>query len=146
VLRSLFAVIAGVVFGVVMVKIVEAVGMALFPPPDIGVDFSNPETLKDRAAMARFIAAVPLGGKIAVVVGWFLGALGGAVLALLAGRRWAPLGWIVACAIFLLSVTNFFAFPHPLWMVAGAVFAALLGGFGATALTGSTFAPPRAAP
>ncbi len=143
-LRSLIAVIAGVVLGVVVVKGVEMVGMAVFPPPDLGIDFSNPETLKDREAMGRFIQAVPPGGKIAVVLGWFLGALGGGVTALLIGRKWSPLGWIVAGAIFLLSVTNFFAFPHPLWMVAGAVFSALLGGFGATALTGSKFAPPRA--
>jgi hypothetical protein len=142
-LKSIIAVIAGVVAGALVVFGVEMLGYQLFPTPDVaGYACSDPATYKVKAGMAACMAVVPVSAKANVVGGWFLGALIGGMVALLIGGRWTPLAWIVAATIFLLSATTFFMFPHPLWMIAGAVFASLLGGFLATKLLGAKFTRP----
>ena len=139
-LRSIIAVVIGIVAASLVVFCAEMTGHRLFPTPDVGEHAcGEPETYSAKEAATACIAATPMNAKIAVVVGWFLGAFAGGVIALLIGGKWAPLAWIVAGVIFLLSVSNFFMFPHPIWMMAGAVFAALLAGFGATAVMGAKF-------
>jgi hypothetical protein len=142
-LRSLVAVILGVVFAVVVVFAVEFAGHAAFPTPNIGTaDCSDPETYADKTAAIACTAAAPFASKAAIVAGWFLGAFFGGIVSLLIGRRWAPLAWIVAATIFIFSVTNFFLFPHPVWMMAGSVFAALFGGLFAIAALGAKYERP----
>lgn len=134
-LRSIIAVVVGILVAVVAVFSVEMAGHSLFPTPDLGAaDCSNPETYRDRQAAVACTAATPLYAKIAVVVGWFLGALAGGAAALAIGRKWAPLAWVVAATILLLSVSNFVMFPHPVWMMAGSVLACALGGSAAVSL------------
>ena len=140
-LRSIISVVAGIVAASLVVFVAETAGHRMFPTPEVsGYDCSDPDTYRAKEAARTCIAATPANAKAAVVLGWFLGAFAGGIVALLIGGRWAPLAWIVAATIFLFSVMNFFAFPHPVWMMAGAVFAALLGGFGATAVMGAKFA------
>lgn len=142
-LRSIIAVVVGIVVASLAVFAAEMVGHRLYPTADVaGYACSEVDTYKVKEAAAACIAATPIGAKIAVVVGWFLGAFLGGVAALMIGRRWTPLAWIVALVIFLLSVMNFIAFPHPIWMMAGALVAAVLGGFGATAVMSAKTAPP----
>lgn len=142
-LRSIIAVVIGVFVATAIIFAAEQAGHRIFPPAAIGaIDCSNSSTYADKTSAAVCIAATPLGAKVAVVVGWFLGALIGGVAAVSIGRKWAALAWVVAATVFVLCIFNFIAFPHPAWMIAGAVLAALLGGFGATSLTGARFAPP----
>lgn len=138
-LRSVLAVVAGVVVGSVLVFAVETVGHLLWPSR-IAIDAADPEQMR------RLVAATPLGAKIAVVLSWFAGALGGGVLAVLLARRWAPVAWIVAATIFCLAAANFVAVPHPLWMQAGAVVASLAAGFLAVRMTRAQYVPPPPAP
>lgn len=142
-LRSILAVVAGVLVAAALVFAAEAAGHRLYPTPAIGaVDCGSKAAYAEKASAAVCVAATPAGAKLAVVAGWLLGAFGGGVAAALIGRKWAPLPLLVAATILLLCIVNFFAFPHPLWMIALAVLAAPLGGFGAVAATGARFGPP----
>ncbi len=146
-LKSIIAIVVGIVVASLVVFGVEMAGHRLFPTPDVaGHACREVETYSVKEAAAACIGATPIYAKIAVVVGWLLGALIGGVAALAVGGKWAPLAWIVAGTIFFLSVTNFVMFPHPVWMMAGAVVAAVLGGLGATRLMGATYAKPAAKP
>ncbi|NWG71684.1 MAG: hypothetical protein HXY23_08780 [Parvularculaceae bacterium] len=143
-LRSILAVVLGIVAASVVVFAAEMVGHALYPTPSSeGHDCRSPKTYNDQAAAAACVAATPFEAKVAVVVGWFLGVLIGGVVAALVGRRWAPLAWVVAVVIFLFCLVNFSALPHPAWMIAASVFAVLFGGFCATSFTGAKFALPK---
>lgn len=119
-LKRLFGIILGTVAGVAIVFAVESIAAALYPM----ADFES----ADRETLARLMAAMPLGAKLLVAAAWFLGALGGAWLALrVSDWRWA--GWIIAAFIMAGGVANLVAIPHPLWMQAGALLLPLLGGW-----------------
>jgi hypothetical protein len=88
--------------------------------------------------------AVPsLAGRIALVIGWYAGILGGGAAALFMGRRWAPVAWVVAITLFAFIAIQI---PQPWWMMAGAVVAALAGGFAAIKLMKGSYARPVMTP
>ena len=121
-LRLILGVVLGIVVGAIVTGVVEGMGHTIFPPPP-GVDLTNPAQLQ--TVMSR----VPMEAKIAVLLAWFLGTLGGASAAnLIAGRRaWA--GRIVALIVLALSIFNMTSIHHPVWMALGAIAAILFGGF-----------------
>jgi hypothetical protein len=133
-LRSILAVLFGVIAGAFLVFLSERVSHMLFPIA-AGFDPTKPGA----------IAALPFGAKAAVVIAWFAGAFGGGGLASLIARRWAPAVWVVAATILLFAMTNFSAFPHPLWMVIASAPAAGLGGYLAVRLTGARYGRPPVA-
>ncbi|MXO67932.1 hypothetical protein GRI72_03680 [Altererythrobacter marinus] len=110
--RNVVATIAGIVVAVTVVFVIEGIGHALFPPPP-GLDLAAAE---DRE---RLMELIPTGAKVAVVAGWFLGALAGACTAIAASRR-VLMAWIVGLAIALAGVWTTQMFPHPDWMLASA--------------------------
>ncbi|MEM7459569.1 MAG: MauE/DoxX family redox-associated membrane protein [Pseudomonadota bacterium] len=113
-MRSAFAGIAGVVVGIIIVFIAEAVGHMIFPPPE-GVDLSDPDQL--RAIMDE----IPLGAKIAVLVAWGLGTFGGGVVGVaLSGRKAWP-ATVVAIVMLAMAGLTLYAIPHPLWMVGATI-------------------------
>lgn len=118
-LRSLAAVIVAVIAGLAAAKTVEAGGAAI-------------------------IGAAPASGAYGAVllVGWLIGAFIAALLALLIGRRWAPLGGLGAASIFLAAMITMFSNPLPWALWPGAVVATALGGYGAIRLTGAKTAHP----
>jgi hypothetical protein len=143
-LRNIIAAVAGVLVATLVIFVAETIGHGVFPTPSIeSASCADPATYKDKGLAAACVAALPLGAKLAVVAGWFLGVVAGGIAALLVGKRWAPLAWIVAATIFLLCVVNFASMPHPVWMMVGAVFSALIGGWLAIKFVG---APARAMP
>ena len=111
--RSLIAVVAGLVVAMVAIAGMEAVGHAIFPPPP-GLDLAHPED------QARMMEVLPLEAKLAVVAAWFLGSLAGACGAIAIARRVVP-AWIVAVAIAGMGLWTTQLFPHPDWMLASAV-------------------------
>ena len=86
VLRSIFAVIGGVVISTFLILAIEAVGMMIFPPPP-GTDMSNPEAVK--AVMAN----APAGVLLFVLLGWLVGTLAGSWAAARIARRGADRPW-----------------------------------------------------
>ena len=113
VVRGIVAIVVGVLVTGTIVLAIEMLGHMVYPPPP-GLDIAKPED------QARIVAAMPTGAKVAVVVAWFFGALGGAVVAARIGRSpryaWAIGALTVAmCAFSLVSI------PHPVWMAISGV-------------------------
>jgi hypothetical protein len=132
-LRITLGVMAGLIVGMLVTGVVESVGHAVFPPPP-GVNLTDP------AAMATVMSRIPLGAKVGVLIGWFLGVLAGASTALLIAGRRQPGGWIVGAALFSFAAWTMATIPHPPWMIAGAVVADLAALF----LADRAFGRPRA--
>ncbi|MEM7640374.1 MAG: hypothetical protein AAF269_15070 [Pseudomonadota bacterium] len=113
-MRSAFAGIAGVITGIVIVFVAEAVGHMIFPPP-VGVDLSDPEQL------AAIMDQIPLGAKIAVLIAWGLGTFGGGLVGVvLSGRKAWPAA-VVAIVMLAMAGLTLYAIPHPLWMIGATV-------------------------
>jgi hypothetical protein len=95
-----------------IILLVESIGHSVFPVPK-GL---QPD-MNDRAAMIKFMEAVPLGAKLAVLLAWALGAFAsGMVAAAISGRRHSAR---VAGIIMLVAVLlNLMTIPHPPWMMA----------------------------
>ena len=112
-LRSVLGVIIGIISGCVVIYAVEHVGQQIWP-------VATELDLKDKAAAAAFLAGMPIGGLVTVVVAWILGAYTGSMVALLMSDRRRIAGIIPAALIFAATVLVLFMLPHPLWMaVAG---------------------------
>ncbi|MFM7318170.1 MAG: hypothetical protein ACKO5E_14595 [bacterium] len=111
-LRSILAVVAGIVAGSMIILLVESIGHSVFPVPR-GI---QPD-MNDRAAMIKFMEAVPLGAKVAVLLAWAMGAFAsGMVATAISGRRHSAR---VAGIIMLVAVLlNLMTIPHPPWMMA----------------------------
>ncbi|MEX0645084.1 MAG: hypothetical protein WD076_07225, partial [Parvularculaceae bacterium] len=84
----------------------------------------------------------PIGAKIAVLVAWFAGIIAGGAAALYIGRRWAPVAWVVAAALFGMAIVTMIQIPHPIWMMLGSVVATLAGGYASIKLMNGTYARP----
>ena len=114
--RKAAATLAGILVAVIVVGLVEAIGHALYPPPD---DIN----LEDPAAMAAIIQKLPLGALLFVVAGWICGALAGGFIAMKVARRMSIVpSLIVGAAMTAATIYTLFAIPHPLWMaIAGVV-------------------------
>jgi hypothetical protein len=108
-LRSVLGVIIGIISGFVVIYAVEHVGQLIWP-------VATELDLKDKAAAAAFLAAMPVGGLVTVVVAWILGAYTGSMVALLMSDRRRIAGIIPAALIFAATVLVLFMLPHPLWM------------------------------
>lgn len=109
--RSILAVLAGVLVMGITVAAVQWLGHSIFPPPP-GVDPTNHD------AMIALISSMPVLALafvlIAYAFGTFLGAYTAATISL-AHRRGVAL--VVATVMLALIAMNFAMIPHPTWMV-----------------------------
>lgn len=119
-IRSLFAIIVAVIAGFALAKMVEAAGASL-------------------------TGAAPgsAGYGAVLLLGWFLGAFLAALVAVLFGGKWAPLGALGAASIFLGAVITLFSYPLSWFLWPGAAVATALGGYGAVKLTGAKSEHPK---
>lgn len=126
-IRSLFAVVVGVIIGLTTARFVEGAGLALAGGGQIG---------------PQQTAALTLGYQVVLVAGWGAGAFAAAASALLIAGRWAPLGGLAAGTIFLAAVIAQFeaGLGWPVWLASA--LATALGGYAAIALLGATRAHP----
>jgi len=109
ILRSILAVLAGIVVGFMVVAAVEFVDTTLFPLPR-GLD------MRDTAAMKQAMAHAPLAALILVIVGWGISALLGAWVAARIARAPRVLhGMIVGIFLLGAAITDMLEFPHPVW-------------------------------
>ena len=108
--RSILAVIAGLVVAVIIITVFEMVNSQVYPLPP-GVDPTDQEALR---AVAKDI---PAGAFVLVVAGWAAGALAGAWSAgRLVGRSSLVHGMVVAVLLFIFGVINMLLIPHPVWL------------------------------
>lgn len=123
-MRKLLGVGAGVIAAFLLIALLETIGTTIYPLP---AELESMESA-DSAAIAAAIAEIPLPAKILVVVGWLVGTLGGAWLALrISDWRWS--GWIVAALVIAAGLVNVALLPHPFWMQASTVAMPLVGGW-----------------
>ena len=132
--KSILAVLAGVVTAFIVVALAEGAGHAIFPPP-VGLDITNPEH------QARIMHEIPTGAKVAVVVAWFLGALAGAWVAIRISGT-AISGWVIGIIMAALSVWTTQLFPHPIWMVIAALVLPCVGVLAAKRLHAARLSRP----
>ncbi len=122
ILRSVLAVVAGIVSGGLTVAVVEVMNSLAFPPPE-ELDLS------DQAALMKWIQTLPVTAFVVVVLGWMLGGF----VATYVGRRVAPdrmvQSGIIPLVVFLAAtVMNLFTIPHPWWMWPVGLILVLVGG------------------
>jgi len=120
-MRSLIGLVAGVVVAGLTIFLVEWIGGIVAPAP-AGFSRLSP------AELPAAIAALPFANQLAVPVAWFLGALGGACLAVgLSNRAWT--GWAVAGVILALVLLTVATIRHPLWMTVAGIAGPIVAGW-----------------
>ncbi len=110
-LRSVLAVVTGIIVGGLVIYLIEfVISPMIFPLPE-GLDITDPQ------ALAAMMTEIPFGAKVLVIVAWALGAMcGGWVAAKVTLENANPVGLIVG-VFFLGSVlSNLVMIPHPIWM------------------------------
>lgn len=107
-LRSILAVLAGLVVAWITVSLFEFASMHAFPPPR-GIDVQDPRQL------ASLIARMPVGALAMVLAGWVVGALDGGLVAASIAKRRLPAA-VVGVFVALGALAMVAMVPHPLWM------------------------------
>ena len=119
ILRYALAFLAGAMVAGFVVAGFEALGHAVYPPPE-GLDPGDIEQIK------AAVAAMPVGALLFVLFAWVAGAYaGGLVAALLAPGRRGVMAAIVGALVLAAVVANLAMIPHPLWFAAVAIVAVL---------------------
>ena len=109
ILRSVLAVILGIVLAGFLIWAVEGIGHRVYPVPE-GVDLTNPQ------AVAAFIDEAPLGALLFVILAWGVGTLAGGWLAAMVAGRSATLHALIVGAVMLAGgIMNMVMIPHPPW-------------------------------
>ena len=125
--KNIAAGVAGILVAVGLVWIIESAGHTIYPPPP-NLDFTDTE------AVRLYISGLPLGAFLFIGGAWFLGTLGGTVVACYVGNA-APriFAMIVGALMLVATASNLAMIPHPLWFsvsgIVGIIFAAWLGMF-----------------
>jgi hypothetical protein len=140
-IRSILAVIAGVIVGGLTVGLIELPGMFLHPLPK---DFD----FKNSAAMNAHFVNAPVALKVLVLAAWAIGPFVAAFVACwIARRTYVTHALVVGIIFMLLDLANLFQFAHPWWMWLGGIVAppitAWLGGRTARRLFGTVPANVR---
>jgi len=108
-IRSIGALIAGIVTAFASIYLIEMLGHTIYPPP-ADLDFSDP------AAIRPYIATLPIIALLFPMFGWFVGTLAGSLVANFCGDA-KPYVYaaIVGGLVFAATVANLILIPHPLW-------------------------------
>jgi hypothetical protein len=115
ILRSVGAVMAGLIVGVIVVGGTEAVTSKLYPLPP-GIDSSNMEAVREH------VANVPAAALLLVLSGWGIASIVGSWLATRLGpSRHAGHGATVGLLLLSAGVANMMMLPHPAWFWAAAL-------------------------
>jgi hypothetical protein len=110
--RSILAGVAGLVTAFVTVAVVEALA-------HLAVPRGTMPAATDRAAVAAYIASMPVGAFVSIALAWFLGVVAGTWVAVrIARSRPRTYAALVGGVIALSAVLNFVLIPHPAWFIA----------------------------
>jgi hypothetical protein len=111
-LRTIFALIAGLFAAMIVITGVELVGQHAFPLPP-GLDVHDPD------AINAFVGDLPTQARALIVSGWLLGALvGGGVATALTRRHHLLLAALLGAFVALGTIINAMNIHHPAWMLA----------------------------
>lgn len=115
-IRSVVAILAGAIVGGILVFGIESAGQLIYPLPE-GMD------LGDSEAMREFVSNAPLSARLVVLLAWFIGPLGGALVAVWIAVGSPMVHALIIGGLFLLAdVFNMITLPSPWWFwIAGIV-------------------------
>jgi hypothetical protein len=109
--RSIGALIAGLLVMLIVISSIQWIGHSIYPPPD-GLD------PKDPTAMAAAIAELPFGALAMVLLSYAAGSfLGGGTGAAVSVRHKRGVAILLGVVMTALVALNFVIIPHPLWMI-----------------------------
>ena len=113
--RTVVAVLLGLVVALATMLLLEFIGMSLFPLPP-GIDLENEQDL------ARLVESASAGKLLWVLAGWALAAFAGGWVAATISRR-HPRGAALAVAALIVAgvALNAAMLPHPAWMTLAGV-------------------------
>lgn len=120
-LRDIAATVAGlaVAFGVIMG--VQMIGHAIWPPP-ADLDWNDTEVIQ------TYVSQLPFLALLVPIVSYFLGALGGPLIASGIGTaRPLVFAGVIGLVLLAATVANLIQIPHPYWFSALAIAAVLVG-------------------
>lgn len=111
-LRTILAVVAGLIVAVVIMTCSEMIGTHLFPLPE-GFSKDNP------ADWAALMQAMPVSAKLWVVLGWCVASFAGGWVAATISRLHKR-GAALAIGVLIVAgcIANAVLIPHPWWMTA----------------------------
>lgn len=135
-MRSILAVLLGLVVGFLVVVAIELVSHRLYPLP-AGIDPSDAE------ALAAAVAQMPLGAFLLLLAAWLGGTLLGSWIASRVGRGYVP-GIVVGALFLIAGIANLLMIPHPVWFWAAAVVVFIVATFLGTRLGAPLLPPPPA--
>ncbi len=126
--RKFFALLAGVMAAITVVGLIEYLAHMMYAP-------AVPPDRHDPEAMRAFVAAMPTGAFLMILLAYAAGTfLGGMITARLArSRAWRFAGSIGAL-ILLFALLNIMMVPHPLWFIVAVIVAVPLAASLARAL------------
>jgi hypothetical protein len=122
VMRNVLAVIVGFVAATAVMMVVESInGQVLYP--ELGKKAAG---VTDIAVIKEIMASAPVGALLVVLIGWVIGSIAGAFLAILISRSKTYMPAIVLGVLLTLAgVANNLMLPPPVWFWI-ATFAAFL--------------------
>lgn len=114
-IRTIAAVLLGLLVALATMLLVEYLGMSLFPlPPGLRLDNEHD--------LARLVESATLGKKLWVLMGWSLAAfVGGLVAAKISRRHRVGAALSVGALIVAGVALNAALLPHPAWMTVAGV-------------------------
>ena len=108
-LRSIIAVIAGLIAGSIVIYLIELAGHALYPPPEL----FDP---MDREAAKEMMDAAPIGSLLMVILAYLVGSFaGGAVAALVPAKSRLSHSLATGLILMVFGIINLVLLPHPVW-------------------------------
>lgn len=124
-MRNIAAGFIGIITAGLLVWLVETIGHSVYPVP-ADLDF------RDAEAVTAYVATLPMGALAFVAAAWFIGTLGGVLVACKIGAS-KPIVYAVVVGGFILLATafNLATIPHPIAFsviaIAGIIASAWLG-------------------
>ena len=118
--RSVIAILAGIVVGLVTLSVVQMLGHMIYETPaNLNID--------DKVAMAAYMETVPVGSLLMVLLSYAGGAfLGGLVAARISTGKPILHAMIIGVLLMLAGIANFMMLPHPTWFLIASVPAFIL--------------------
>ena len=107
-LRGLAAVVMGLIVAFVVAFGIEWINSLIYPLPP-GIDRHS------EAAMKAAIAQLPVQALVGVLVGWFLAALSGSLMATRIARGDHRPAWFLGVLLVAAAIGNMREIPHPVW-------------------------------
>lgn len=122
-LRNALALATGLAISFGIIMAVQMLGHSIWPPPT-NFDWN------DMDAVQKYLSQLPFLALLFPIASYFLGAIGGPLIACRIGTaRPVVLVGIIGLILLALTIANLIQIPHPVWFSVLAVAAVIVGGW-----------------